>query len=49
MSLGGHMIFPVCAFQMACLTAEGLLSPPERSLKDINGNMTIPTSLHGDI
>lgn len=49
MSLGGHMIFPVCAFQMARLTAEGLLSPPERSLKDINGNMTIPTSLHGDI
>lgn len=35
MSLGGHVIFPVCAFQMACLTAESLLSPPERSLKDI--------------
>lgn len=49
MSLGGHMIFPVCAFQMARLTAESLLSPNERSLKDINGNMTIPTSLHGDI
>lgn len=49
MSLGGHMMFPVCAFQMARLTAESLLSPPEGSLKDINGNMTIPKSLHGDI